>query len=404
MVYTIDMNIFYYLIAVPTLLTLTISLNSLGQTPDPSTTETPATEANADENDKPAIEPTPNTETRPKPARVHGNIKRATYPLNNNHNMEVITQYLPKASYQWIESENEPFLAIWHEDRTGNAKGAVLIVHAAGEYPSWPQTTAPLHESLPNYGWATMAISLPDPHLQTVPKRTLDVKKIPIKKVMESTNADGDEPLEADLAAEKVSTETTEVVATKAPKNNDDDDNAKEAKNLLEDIVVRKSTIEKRLVSSMKFLHDRGQFNIVLMGNGAGAIRTHTFIKNITPRISDKKLRKKLEKPIRASIIFNGRNRLPTDNEDYQEWFFDPDIPVLDIYTAGDSRNQEAAKIRKALGKNESVATHSQVKLTEMSYETSWGENRLSRRIRSFLDAYVQGIEVSNRRQKRTVK
>jgi hypothetical protein len=245
-----------------------------------------------------------------------------------------------------------------------------------------------------------MAISLPDQYLKKIPKRTLKLKKVPVKKTVQEEETEINEP----TVTKETNTKIAEATTINESKKGNDNVNTKENSSLVDDVRKRGEHIEKRLVSAIKFLHDRGQFNIVLMGNGTGAIRTHTFIKSITPQINDAQLKKKLEKPIRASIIFNARNRLPTDNEDYQEWFFDPDIPILDIYTAGDTRNQEDAKIRKALGKNKKAVVHSQIKLTEMSYETSWGENRLSRRIRSFLDAYVQGIEVGNRSHKKEEK
>jgi hypothetical protein len=136
------------------------------------------------------------------------------------------------------------------------------------------------------------------------------------------------------------------------------------------------------------------------MGSGVGAIRSHKFIKSITPVITDEALKEKIEKPIRASIIFNARNQLSDKDEEYVDWFFDPEIPVLDIYTASDPRNQKEARVRKVLGRQENVITHSQIKIAEITYEISWGENQLSRRIRSFLDAFLQGIEVNKRKIK----
>jgi len=50
------------------------------------------------------------------------------------------------------------------------------------------------------------------------------------------------------------------------------------------------------------------------------------------------------------------------------------------------------------MGKRKKAIAYKQIKITEISYEKSWQENQLSRRVRSFLDAYIQGIEIDNAR------
>lgn len=318
---------------------------------------------------EPLEESPPQTEEL-QPKRLDSKVARNRSPANTHKAMEVLAQHLPNAASVWLETEHGPFLAIWQKDRSGDAEGAVLILHAEGEHPTWPQTTQPLHNTLPDYGWATMAISLPDLKSKPLPSRTFPVKS--------TINAD---------------TENKQAISTEQENENSQTTNFSQQND-------PEFIAEERLNSALKFLHDQGQFNIVLMGNGIGSIRAHDFLISITPEITDEKLKEKFEKPIRALIFFNARNKKYATDEAYDKWFFDPEIPVLDIFTRTDRRNLIDAKSRKILSKQKKAVQYSQVSLTRISQENNWGENRLSRRIRSFLDAYVKGIEIENVRIK----
>ncbi len=340
----------------------------------------------------------------PKPQRLPSHLARPTFPKDNQGKMKMLEQNLKFQKVEWLQSEKEPFLAIWQEDRSGEAKGAILIIHAEGEHPSWPQTTKPLHDSLPDYGWATMAVNLPDPLTPYTPPRTLTPKVFQQAITPEASDTESeDQTTEPEEKNNDEKSETTEAnnsqsnISANLPKEEIEKANREAKDNGEEKYQIIENESEQRLVAAMKFLHDKGQFNIVIMGSGVGAIRVHQFIKSITPVIEDEKLKEKIEKPIRASIILNAKNQHPFAQAPYKDWFFDPDIPILDIYT-NNAQNRIDARVRKALGKKKKAIAHSQIKLSELSYETTWRENRLSRRIRSFLDAYVQGIEVDQAR------
>lgn len=333
------------------------------------------------------------------PQRLSSRIARSTITADRKRHMMLLAEQLPSGKPYWLNDGENDFLAVWQEDRSGDAQGALLILHAEGEHPSWPQTTQPLHDSLPEYGWATMAIQLPDPLGKQLPRRTLAAKSVikPINRdiVNEETEENNQEKPETNDTQNNSENDTS----TKNPKANavspqplDDTQHTRPIKTAsdIENIAAQ------RLTAAIKFLHDKGQFNIVLMGNGTGAIRGHELMREIVPIIDDVKLKKKIEKPIRGSIIFNAKNTLPTSEKIYEDWFFDPEIPVLDIYMGGNIEYKKEARVRKAMARRKKAVAYKQIALAELSYEKSWRENRLSRRIRSFLDAYIQGIEVEN--------
>lgn len=374
MVYTHNMSRNNTLIL---LLLTALSVSVWAQNTDPAGAQPPPANAadNAPVIEKGATEPV-------RPQRPSGSTARGSFPKHVNNRLQLLTEGSTKQSARWLQAGNERFLALWNPDRSGDGKGALLIIHAEGELPTWPQTTAPIHNTLPDYGWATLAISLPSTFQNPMPKRSFPVKA---HLKIEDENDD----------ATKTETQQSQPKPAPATNNAPTGNPKAPSPQIIAATKTRENLTEERITAALKFLHDRGQFNVALMGAGVGAIRAHRFMKNITPQITDEKLKDKLEKPIRALVAYNARNRLPTDSDDYKDWFIDPEIPFLDIYTTTDKRNQQESRQRRIMAKKKK-AIYKRVKLSEMSHEVAWGENRLSRRIRSFLDAEVKGIEIDN--------
>ena len=330
------------------------------------------------------------------PTRLPNNIPRTHFPPNEDKSMSLLASKLPEDARLWLNTEHGRFLSIWQKDRSGNPKGALLIIHAEGEHPAWPSTTQPLHATLPDYGWATLAVSLPAPDLLSPPKRTAPVKSfISINNTLAETKAINKQSMDKKTKKTQTQEEEEKEKEEKAAQNSETMPSPTELPDQVEKIPAERIA-ERRLESTLRFLHDSGQFNVILLGNGSGAIRASNFLNKILPKVNNPKLREKLEKPVRAIIIVNGRNQLPSMEKGYQHWFIDPEIPVLDIFTNMDDRNSKEAKDRKIIARQKKLAIYKQVKLNRLTHENSWGENRLSKRIRSFLDSNAAGVEVKN--------
>lgn len=315
------------------------------------------------------------------PTRLPSSQQRSQFPSNDGSDkgyMAALDEQLDqfKEAALWLEtSDNKRFLSLWQPDRSGNPRGALLIIHSEGEHPAWPNTTKPLHETLPDYGWATLALSLPEPKQAPIPKRTLAVKSLSTA-TEETDNLD----ISGDEGGDKQNTEDVPQAMAEKPTTD-----------TTKPMVSPEVITEQRLESALRFLHDQGQFNVAILGNGTGAIRANTFLNNNTPKTDDPNLAN--AKPFRAIVLLNSRNRLPTMDADYKGWFSDPSIPVLDIYLGEDQRNQRAAKARKILAKQKRVAIYKQVRLTHLKHTRNGRENILSRRIRSYLSANATGVE-----------
>jgi len=317
-----------------------------------------------------------------KPVRAASALPRARYPRDEQNYMQVLASYLPEEGLVWVEHNPEPFLAYWQADRSGLPKGALLILHNEGATPVWQNTTRPLHETLPDYGWATFALSLPRRDDEPVPKRSFPVKTT---LTVEAKETDGEEGAEEPSAESPAAPESAAQAAPDSVAAGDRLD--QKPANVI---------IEQRLESALRFLHDKGQFNIIILGSGVNAITAQKFIDKITPKIENPQLQGQLEKPIRALVLVNSWNQLPTMEKPFDQWFSDKDLPVLDLYVKQNARNVHDAKQRKQIAKKKGIKFYRQVAINEISGERSWGENKLSRRVRSFLDKNASGVEVKN--------
>jgi len=336
-----------------------------------------------------------------EPTQIPGHQHRLQYPANDGSDvsqMEALAEQIlsgtaPQLTVDalvWLKTlSNDRFLGLWQPDRTGNPRGALLIVHAEGGHLAWPDTIRPLHATLPDYGWATLAVSLPDPVTAQIPKRTLPAKTQLQTASDELMNTIDDIKIEQE-------TETVPTNSTATDKNINTSQSKKVAADSLRAVKTSSKNPEEvtqqRLAAALLFLHDKGQFNVVILGDGAGAIRANNFLNNTTPKIDDPSLG--AAKPFSGIVLLNGRNRLPTMQQDYTEWFTDPKTPVLDIFLNKDLRNLQAAKARAVIAKQKGVVIYKQVKLNSLATTSVGQENLLSRRIRSYLSVNVKGIEV----------
>lgn len=74
---------------------------------------------------------------------------------------EALARSLEAGQALWLNDNQNKFLAIFTPDQSGHPKGGVIILHDADNHPDWPDVIRPLRTFLPNHGWATIAIQLP---------------------------------------------------------------------------------------------------------------------------------------------------------------------------------------------------------------------------------------------------
>ncbi len=374
-----------------------ISLSALGQT-------TPA-----EKTDETVSEPKDgNAETSTTaPLSTEVAAEPPPYASREERDMNLLAARLDGETAVWLQALEQPFLALYEQELTGNAVGAVLIINAEGQHSSWPTTSEQIRLSLPEFGWNTLSTELPLPEQRPIPQRSTPIVPPPAE------NPDTPKTDAATVSEQDPASSVQDAPPTKAEKGEDkeiydsttgelsdgslppsaetptaptdSDTPMPELKIPAEDIAVA------RLEAAINYLHQQGQFNIVLMGSGVGALRAVCFLKDI-PKL-EQTTQSRL---IRSLVMINARNHLPLDSRQLHKCLDTPEMPVLDVYLGHDERDQKDAKQRLKYARRGGYQVYQQLRLPEMARNTMLGENRLSRRIRGFMEAHAQGVKIDN--------
>ena len=327
------------------------------------------------------------------------------YQNREERDMKLLAARQRPDSVVWLDALEEQFLALYEREFTGSPLGAILLLHAEGQHSSWPQTIQMIRSSLPKYGWNTLSMSLPNPQAIPHPKRD---EPAPVQQPDTSNETEGEGPDDAESVADSED-ESSPVKATSgeeeeiydAGQNGLSDGSIPEqipsnaAASVAELAIPVEDRSLARIQAALSYLHDRGQFNIVLLGDGVGAARAGYFFTQL-PSPKTPKEGQKAIKPIRAVVILNARNHTPIGDLDLLGSLFDPEVPTLDIYFGQDRRNSMEAELRKQYTQRQQFQVYKQIRLPAMSNVSQQGENRLSRRIRGFLQEHARGVEVKN--------
>ncbi|WGO97813.1 alpha/beta hydrolase family protein [Saccharophagus degradans] len=270
-------------------------------------------------------------------------------PDTNKQAERLLSEELGEDAIVWLNAAGEKFISLWEPDRSGNPFGAILIVHGEGQTADWPYTIRALRQSLPDHGWSTLSISLPNPAETPPPARSPSDTTPPSKPTPPPT----------------------------------------------EPIVI------ERMKAAMSYLNKRGQYNIVILAHGVGASRSVQYLSQLStsrpnnlPSGGRSRATAIIDRPIRALIMVNARNGIEGADDNLTEYLTDRSLPVMDIFFGDHVLDATEPDQRKMAAKKNRIAHYHQSKLLEPSANWQEGENRLTRRVRGFLNKYAKGVEI----------
>lgn len=255
------------------------------------------------------------------------NIERAKTPVPDQQRMNILADNTDTEHQVWLQDPQGKFLSLYQVSNLHPTKGALLILHDNGQHPRWPDTVDTIAATLPDYGWTTLTISLPD------------------SKTAHEQDDKSSQQIEAAAIA--------------------------------------------RMQAALNHLSSQGLLNVILIGSGTGAPRGAQLIESL-PKPPPTPKGTKASRPIAALVIINDKN--PADAKLLSAGFSDPTMPVLDIYFGQEENGSNAAKKRKRLAGRQQMKTYQQIHLAELNGVLSLGENRLSKRIRGFIEKHAKGV------------
>ena len=322
-----------------------------------------------------------------------------------------------------LNTDTEEFFGLFLSERSGSPNGAVLILHDAQQHGHWPQVVAPLREYLPDYGWASLTLELPDAPAATLPARETGQASTPDKE-QQQTAAEGEttqeqtanqpaQPDEADVStAEAIDSQGPDTSSpqdvTPIASNEDDYEPAlprleklpelpadidqkqgnqtEQAQQDAEQVYLQAG--RNRINSAIEYLQQqKGQLNLAIIGVGQGASWAIDYVSRYSLQLDPAEENK-------GMVII-------TIDPDYQQDIIpaheqqmtDISLPYLELLTREDGPSLFFAKRRQGKMKHAKRQQYQQIRFTQLASPTG-NSNDLIRRIRGWLKTNASGTQV----------
>lgn len=314
------------------------------------------------------------------------------------------------------ESQKDSFYGLYLEQESNNPQGAVLILHDSQQHGHWPEIIAPLREYLPQFGWSTLAIELPDTPARariarevikpTTPKESSDESTEENNDTAEDTVNEGSEnnqneiqELTDNAEPESSSSLNTETEAEKdaepaLPRLQKLPDRAEgetaetsaEADKKLSPKILYQQRNSNRIIAAINHLKSLNQLNLVIIGHGTGAAWAIDYIQ--------KQDKDSAEASKGLTLITIDALASQLTPQKMHEQVKDIKVPYLDLIHPEQIRAIQLADKRLKILTRSKNAQYQQFITPSMSnYKDT--ESPTNRRIRGWLKSNAQGSQIN---------
>ena len=279
-------------------------------------------------------------------------LPRVPLEERSQDNAQGLERQLPGNEQQMLQAGDEPFLALWKPANAPKAKGLVILLPGADESADWPRAIQPLRLKLPDAGWSTLSLSLPDPASAPLPPAILP-------RPPEAASPAADKPAATDTAD------------TDAGTANPDEKPAPETATA--EPVDPSLRVFAHIQAGIEFAEQQDAGNIVLLGHGTGAYWAALYLKERKPE------------PIRRLVTVAAQ--LPAG----QTPALDELIPGLKLATGDFFYKDLPVERATALRRKQASKRLGHDSYTQIALETLPGnqpdeQEQLYRRVRGWLD------------------
>ncbi|MGS0942451.1 alpha/beta hydrolase family protein [Pseudomonas luteola] len=284
---------------------------------------------------------------------------------------QALERTLPKSEQQTLTAGNEQFLALWKPANTAQPQGTIVLIPGDGESADWPNTISPLRQKLPDEGWQTLSLTLPDPQNQApLPRNANGATSAPADA--DASTAEGASPTPVEGVTGTAPTPETQAEigsgepaqAGKAPSD------AKALQDAYAEGVMA------RLAAGIDFALQRGSKQVILLGHGTGAYWAARYLAEREPS------------ELHHLIIIDGKAPVNSGSN------LDAIVPKLKVATGDFYHNQSSiaqasAQQRRQAAKREQSSDYTQVALKTIPGDPSDEQEQLYRRVRGWLSTHI---------------
>ncbi|MBM7062219.1 alpha/beta hydrolase family protein [Pseudomonas sp. UL073] len=271
-----------------------------------------------------------------------------------------LQQRLPGEQQLQLQAGEESFLALWQPANVGTPSGVIVLVPGDGESADWPRAIGPLRRKLPDAGWHTLSLTLPDPQGAVPPVH--------------------DSPAAATDAASADASAPASEAAETAPASEAAADATAPAGFTAEQREAHAQRVLARIRAGIAAAEERQPKTIVLLGHGSGAYWAARYLaEQPSPRIQNLLL-------VAAEVP---EGFTPT---------LDSLIPPLklatgDFFYQDNPGDRRAALQRLQAAKRQQLPAYIQVAMKALPGNVAVEQEQLYRRIKGWLSLHIKAAQ-----------
>lgn len=198
----------------------------------------------------------PPAEKKDESAATEAPVERAPLEERSQEDASALERQLPQKEQQQLKAGDDAFLALWKPANVAEPNGVVILLPGDGESADWPRAIAPLRNKLPDVGWHSLSLTLPDPKGNEPPPRPVE---------------QAEPPAGGDAKAEKADPATPPPTPEQAGSAEPSTDSAQPVLSAEEERKAQATRIAARIQAAIAFANQQGPKTIVLLGHGSGA-------------------------------------------------------------------------------------------------------------------------------------
>ncbi|MDT4851292.1 hypothetical protein FQZ97_854700 [compost metagenome] len=288
-------------------------------------------------------------------------VERAPLEERSQDDASGLERQLPSREQQQLKAGEESFLALWQPANVSAPNGLVILLPGEGESADWPDAIGPIRRSLPNAGWSTLSLTLPDPSGDPLPPRPVQTEE-PSKA----------EPAVSPEKAEEEGPANTEQAGSAEP--NTDPAPPPRSRDAIQKL--QNARVFARIEAALAFAREQKPKSIVLLGHGTGAYWAAQFLNVNEP------------KDVRNLLLIAAER--PTGYEPALE----DSLPALklatgDFYYKDRRADRDAALLRIQASKRQKHPAYVQVAMTSLPGDRTTEQEQLIRRVRGWLSQHM---------------
>jgi hypothetical protein len=282
-------------------------------------------------------------------------------PERSENEAQGLQQQLPNTEQQQLTTSDGNFLALWKPANAAEASGVVILIPGDSESADWPQAIGPLRNKLPDVGWSSLSLTLPDPHDQAP-----QVAPAPAPSATAEADpaAPASEP--ADAPAPSATAATTQAIP------------APEAGPLTQATPEQHAErVLARIQAAVAFAQSQKAKRIVLLGHGSGGYWAARYLGNSpSPEVQNLLL-------VAAQVPAGFSPPL-------EELVPSLKLAVGDFYYKDQPTDRTAALKRQQASKRQAQPAYVQVAMKALPGNPATEQEQLFRRIRGWLSLDVK--------------